>query len=147
MSFFLSYRNLYELKTFNIKTKFNSDIDTLTSNYETELSELREVLRISEENLQTTTATLIQTEAEKESVIVDLSFTEEELREEKKFRTQDQDSAKIATETCDLERKMEIAALREEGQNRMQLLIEHHETNLLAEMERGRESAAELGDI
>lgn len=94
------------------------------------LSETEEILKLKIENL-------FQVENEKESVIVDLSFTEQELKEEKLLRAQDDVAAKLLLESLVEEKKNEFSALRNEGQERMQLLIDHHEVNLSAEIGNG----------
>ena len=85
-------------------------------------------------NFENCTNLLQQTQAEKERLIVDLSFCEQELKEEKVYRTQDRDSAELKADMLQKLKTAEISSLREDGQKRMQQLIEHHETNLQAEI-------------
>jgi uncharacterized protein YaiL (DUF2058 family) len=77
---------------------------------------------------------LLEVETEKERVMVDLSFTEQELKEEKASRVEDQKNAKIAAEKFLSDKKEEISLLREGGQEQMQRLIDHHEVNLATEI-------------
>ena len=91
-------------------------------------------LQMTEEKLKDTTVILVRTQIEKEGLIVDLSFLEQELNEEKKLRTQDQDSARIAAEDSNNFKIEEIDCIRQDGQEKMQLLIENNEINLLTEI-------------
>ena len=50
------------------------------------------------------------------------------------MRAQDDVAAKLLLESLIEEKRCELGALRDEGQERMQLLIDHHEVNLAAEI-------------
>lgn len=106
----------------------------ITATHESAVGMLRSSLQTTEENLKNVTSTLVLTRNEKESVIVDLSFIEQELKEEKTLRFQDQDSARVAAENFHAMKIEEINQMRQDGQERMQLLIEHNELNLQTEI-------------
>lgn len=106
----------------------------LETNHATEVSTLRNELFETEEVLKTKISALLQVEIEKEQVMVDLSFTEQELKEEKAMRVEDQEAAKVAVETFFKEKKEELGLMRLGGQEQMQRLIDHHEVNLAAEI-------------
>ena len=106
----------------------------ITATHEVAVGMLRSSLQSTEENLKNVTSTLVLTRNEKESVIVDLSFIEQELKEEKTLRFQDQDSARVAAENFHAMKIEEINQMRQDGQERMQLLIEHNELNLQTEI-------------
>ena len=106
----------------------------ISATHESAVEMLRSSLKTTEENLKNVTSTLVLTRNEKESVIVDLSFIEQELKEEKTLRFQDQDSARVAAEKFHAMKIEEINQMRQDGQERMQLLIEHNELNLQTEI-------------
>ena len=128
------FRNLYESKIIDLKFLNEENNNIITATHEAAVGMLRSSLQSTEENLKNVTSTLVLTRNEKESVIVDLSFIEQELKEEKTLRFQDQDSARVAAENFHAMKIEEINQMRQDGQERMQLLIEHNELNLQTEI-------------
>ena len=128
------FRNLYESKIIDLKFLNEENNNIITATHESAVGMLRSSLQTTEENLKNVTSTLVLTRNEKESVIVDLSFIEQELKEEKTLRFQDQDSARVAAENFHAMKIEEINQMRQDGQERMQLLIEHNELNLQTEI-------------
>ena len=128
------FRNLYESKIIDLKFLNEENNNIITATHEVAVGMLRSSLQSTEENLKNVTSTLVLTRNEKESVIVDLSFIEQELKEEKTLRFQDQDSARVAAENFHAMKIEEINRMRQDGQERMQLLIEHNELNLQTEI-------------
>ena len=118
----------------NLEASFNENFATLERNHAADITSLSNILAETEEVLQTKISILLQVETEKERVMVDLSFTEQELKEEKALRLEDIENAKIAAEKFLDEKKEEMALLREGGQEQMQRLIDHHEVNLTTEI-------------
>jgi hypothetical protein len=102
-----------------LEASFNDSIAVLESNHEADITSLKNQLEKTDE---------------KERVMVDLSFTEQELKEEKALRMEDKENAKIAAEKFLSEKKEEMILLREGGQEQMQRLIDHHEVNLATEI-------------
>jgi hypothetical protein len=117
-----------------LDASFNGRIDVLESNHEADITRLTNILEETEEILKMKIGILLQVETEKERVMVDLSFTEQELKEEKALRSEDKENAKIAAEKFLTEKKEEMILLREGGQEQMQRLIDHHEVNLATEI-------------
>ena len=128
------FRNLYESKIIDLKFLNEENNNIISATHESAVGMLRSTLQTTEENLKNVTSTLVLTRNEKESVIVDLSFIEQELKEEKTLRFQDQDSARVAAENFHAMKIEEINQMRQDGQERMQLLIEHNELNLQTEI-------------
>ena len=128
------FRNLYESKIIDLKFLNEENNNIISATHESAVGMLRSSLQTTEENLKNVTSTLVLTRNEKESVIVDLSFIEQELKEEKTLRFQDQDSARVAAENFHAMKIEEINQMRQDGQERMQLLIEHNELNLQTEI-------------
>ena len=127
-------RNSYESQMIDLKFLNEENINVITVSHKAAVEVLRSDLQITVENLRNITSTLVLTENEKESVIVDLSFIEQELKEEKTLRIQDQDSARVAAENFHALKIEEIDRMRQDGEERMQLLIEHNELNLQTEI-------------
>ena len=127
-------RNSYESQMIDLKFLNEENITVITVSHKAAVEVLRSDLQITVENLWNITSTLVLTRNEKESVIVDLSFIEQELKEEKTLRFQDQDSARVAAENFHAMKIEEINQMRQDGQERMQLLIEHNELNLQTEI-------------
>jgi hypothetical protein len=117
-----------------LEASFNNSIAVLESNHEADITSLKNQLEETEEILKLKIGILLQVETEKERVMVDLSFTEQELKEEKALRMEDKENAKIASEKFLSEKKEEMIMLREGGQEQMQRLIDHHEVNLATEI-------------
>ena len=113
---------------------FDEAISRLGDCHQLTVNDLASEIHRIGSNFESCTNLLQQTQAEKERLIVDLSFCEQELKEEKVYRTQDRDSAELKADMLQKLKTEEIASLREDGQKRMQQLIEHHETNLQAEI-------------
>ena len=129
-----SFRYASEVELLHTKTTFEDMITDLHSEHVAAIGVITNKLSETEEILKTKFEKLFQVENEKESVMVDLSFTEQELKEEKLMRAQDDVAAKLLLESLIEEKRCELGALRDEGQERMQLLIDHHEVNLAAEI-------------
>ena len=127
-------RNSYESQMIDLKFLNEENINVITVSHKAAVEVLRSDLQITVENLRNITSTLVLTENEKESVIVDLSFIEQELKEEKTLRIQDQDSARVAAENFLALKIEEIDRMHQDGEERMQLLIEHNELNLQTEI-------------
>jgi hypothetical protein len=117
-----------------LEASFNDSIAVLESNHEADITSLKNQLEKTEEILKMKIGILLQVQTEKERVMVDLSFTEQELKEEKALRMEDKENAKIAAEKFLSEKKEEMILLREGGQEQMQRLIDHHEVNLATEI-------------
>jgi hypothetical protein len=130
--YFIRYAS--EVELLHTKATFEDMITALHSEHVAAIGVITDKLSETEELLKTKLANLLQVENEKESVMVDLSFTEQELKEEKLMRAQDDVAAKLLLEGLIEEKRCELGALRDEGQERMQLLIDHHEVNLAAEI-------------
>jgi uncharacterized protein involved in exopolysaccharide biosynthesis len=128
------FRYASEVELLQTKTTFEDMITVLHSEHVAAIGVITNKLSETEEILKTKLENLFQVENEKESVMVDLSFTEQELKEEKLMRAQDDVAAKLLLESLIEEKRCELGALRDEGQERMQLLIDHHEVNLAAEI-------------
>ena len=129
-----NFRYESDVELLHTKNTFEDMITSLCSDHAAAIGVMTKKLSETEEILKLKIENLFQAENEKESVIVDLSFTEQELKEEKLLRTQDDVAAKLLLESLVEEKKNEFSALRNEGQERMQLLIDHHEVNLSAEI-------------
>ena len=130
--YFIRYES--EVELLHLKTTFEDMITALHSENVAAIGVITNKLSKTEEILKTKLENLFQVENEKESVMVNLSFTEQELKEEKLMRAQDDVAAKLLLESLREEKRCELGALRGEGQERMQLLIDHHEVNLAAEI-------------
>ena len=122
------------MKLLDTKTTFEDMITALCNDHVTAIGVITNKLSETEEILKMKIEVLFNVENEKESVMVDLSFIELELKEEKLSRIQDRVNAKISLEVLQEEKDEELAALRDESQERMQLLIDHHDVNLAAEI-------------
>lgn len=118
----------------DFKYHYEQNINDINTVHQSAVELLMNDLQMTEEKLKDTTVILVRTQIEKEGLIVDLSFLEQELNEEKKLRTQDQDSARIAAEDSNNLKIEEIDCIRQDGQEKMQLLIENNEINLLTEI-------------
>lgn len=118
----------------DFKYHYEQNINDINTVHQSAVGLLMNDLQMTEEKLKDTTVILVRTQIEKEGLIVDLSFLEQELNEEKKLRTQDQDSARIAAEDSNNLKIEEIDCIRQDGQEKMQLLIENNEINLLTEI-------------
>lgn len=129
-----NFRYASNVELLHTKKTYEDTIASLCSDHVAAIGVITNKLSETEEILKLKIENLFQVENEKESVIVDLSFTEQELKEEKLLRAQDDVAAKLLLESLVKEKKSEFSALRHEGQERMQLLIDHHEVNLSAEI-------------
>ena len=128
------FRYASEIELLRTETTFEDIIAALHSEHVAAIGVITNKLSETEEILKTKLENLFQVENEKDSVMVDLSFTEQELKEEKLMRAQDEVAAKLLLESMIEEKRRELDALRDEGQQRMQMLIDHHEVNLAAEI-------------
>lgn len=122
------------MKLLTMMTTYDENIDVLTINHEAAIDYISNKLSETEEELASKLTELEKIKNEKEGIMVDLSFSEQEIAEMKILRIVDQKNAKLAEENILQEKKKEIESLQEDGQNRMQLLIEHNEVNLSTEI-------------
>ena len=129
-----NFRYASDVELLLTKTTFEDMMTALHGDHVAAIAVITNKLSETEEILKIKIGNLLQVENEKESVIVDLSFTEQELKEEKLLRAKDEVTAKLVLESLLEEKRREFGALRDEGQERMQLLIDHHEVNLAAEI-------------
>lgn len=135
---FFRFANKIDVK--NMEASFNDSITVLRRDHDAACTSLTYKLIETEEVLKTKIGILLQVETEKERVMVDLSFTEQELKEEKASRLEEKENAKIALENFFNEKKEEMILLREGGQEQMQRLIDHHEVNLATEIGKNYEN-------
>mgnify|MGYP000270312274 CR=1 FL=1 len=108
------------------------------------LEEVNENLRITAENLSITNTQLLQIISEKEKLIIDLAFIEQELKEESAMRERDNQTGKEQLEIFHTEKSIEIELIVKGNDERMLLLSDLHQTNLDAETERVRDGVIEL---
>lgn len=97
------------------------------------LRDVKEELRIKTEILSTTNIDLLQVIGEKELLIVDLSFMEHELTEERGLRQGDATAGREKMEILEKDKELEMILLVKGNEERMLLLSELHQANLEAE--------------
>jgi hypothetical protein len=138
------FRYFYDLKSIEKDQVNESNMNNIQSIHFNILEELNEQLRITTKNLSTTSEQLLQVISEKEKLIVDFSFIEQELKEEKDMRELDNKTEIIKLENFYREKTVEIELIVKGNEERMFLLSELHQTNLEAETERVRDGVIEL---
>ena len=128
------FRYESDVKLLTMMTTYDENIDVLTINHKAAIDYISNKLSETEEELASKLEELEKIKNEKEGIMVDLSFSEQEIAEMRLLRIVDLQNSKLAEENFLHEKKREIESLLEDGQERMQLLIEHNEVNLTTEI-------------
>jgi hypothetical protein len=132
------------LKSIENEQMNESNVTNIQTIHYNILEEVNENLRITTENLSITNTQLLQVISEKEKLIVDLSFIEQELKEESAMRERDNQNGIEQIEIFRTEKSIEIELIVKGNEERMLLLSDLHQTNFDAETERVRDGVIEL---